>query len=350
MLLGDLAGQCKQDPDKVIFLLEDTPKLEEPYISRVVGLRALGYRFAVGNLADPRAYNALLQYCSFFFLSHKDEERVALSKKTLPVLKKYYRELSLVATNVISADMLWRIQDDGYHFFESRFYKVPVTQGSHKVSPFKALSIRLINTVQDENFEFSHVANIVQSDPALTLSLLKMVNSPYLGLRNKIKTIGHAVAMLGQREVRKWVTTAVAQSLGTDQPGELTKIALIRAKFAENLAPLYQMTHMAQSLFLMGLFSVVDVMLNVPMDNALKLVMVTDVIKDALLNLSGMFSPVLGMIYDYENANWPAVSRHMIVNDISEEELSSAYQSALLWYRNLILMDDELFTEEPNFA
>jgi len=349
MLLGDLAAQCRQPPDKIIFMFEESPKPEEPYISKMAGLRKLGFRFAVGGIGNPQAYDPILQHCSFFFLSQRPKD-IEDSTRVLAVLRKHYRGLTPVAAQVHSEEMLKKLYGQGYTYYESRFYKVPVTQGEHKVSPLKANLLRLINIVQDENFEFEHVSAIVQGDPALTISLMRMVNSPHLGMRNKIKTIQHAVAMLGQQEVRKWVTTAVSQKLGDDRPNELTKISLVRAKFAENLAPLFEMTHMAQGIFLMGLFSVLDVILEVHMEAAIRMLMVSDVIRDALVSSTGIFYPVLNMITSYENADWSAVSRLMIIHDIEQNDLSNAYLEALIWYKNLIIQDEEFLEEDEESA
>jgi len=345
MLLSNLAGQCKQPPEKVVFLFEDVPKPEEPYLSKMAELKALGYEFAVSNLDNPKNYDSVLQMCKYFFLSQLPE-RVEASKKILRDLKKFYRNMIVAAAKVGSADLLDSLKGTGYSMFEAQFFKVPVSDVQHQVSPLKNNSIRLINTVQDENFDFEDVAKIVQADPALTISLLKIVNAPRLGVRNKIKTIQHAVAMLGQKEVRKWVTTAVTQSLGSDRPNEIIKISMVRAKFAENLAPLYQMAHMSQGLFLMGLFSVLDVILELPMEEALKKILVSDVIYQALVDNGGMFYPVLNMVADYENANWQQVSRHIIVHDISEKELKEAYVDALTWYSGFVSQDESEFLPE----
>ena len=339
MLLGDLAAQCEQPPDKVVFLFEDAPKPEEPYLSKIVQLRELGYEFAVSNLGEPQKYDAVLKHCKYFFLSQLPE-RAEHSKQILADLRRLYRNLIVVAAKVDSPDLFEKIVKSGYNMFEAQFFKVPVSEGAREVSPLKSNSIRLINLVQDENFDFGEVSKIVQTDTALTISLLKMVNAPRLGMRNKIRTIQHAVAMLGQKEVRKWVTTAVTQSLGSDKPGEIAKISMIRAKFAENLAPLYEMAHMSQGIFLMGLFSVLDIVLDLPMEEALKMVMVSDVIHNALVDNSGMYAPVLNMVIDYERANWQQVSRHLIVNDMSERDLKEAYLEALTWYSGLISQDE----------
>jgi EAL and modified HD-GYP domain-containing signal transduction protein len=339
-LLGNLHKQTKIDPSKIIFLFEDNLRQEALYISKIDELIALGFRFAVSNIESPERYAPILRRCSFIFLSQRPEN-LDHSNKVMEYIGKFYRDaIKPVAIHIRSDEQMKELGRSAYALYETRFFSVPITKGDTNVSPLKANSIRLLNTIQDENFEFDEVTSIVQGDPALTISLLKMVNARTIG-RNKIKTISHAVATLGQSEVRKWVTTAVSQSLGNDQPNEITRISLVRAKFAENLAPLYEMAHMAQGLFLMGLFSVLDVILGVPMADALKVVQVSDVIRNALVDSSGPFYPVLNMLVDYECAYWSSVSRQLIMNDIADDALSDAYLDALGWYRNLTMVEAE---------
>jgi len=142
--------------------------------------------------------------------------------------------------------------------------------------------------------------------------------------------------MLGQQEVRKWVTTAVSKLLGTDKPDEITKLSLMRARFAESLAPKFGLEDQAQSVFLMGLFSVMDVILEKPMEEVLEMIQVDDPIRDALISQSGPYYPVYKFVLGYEGADWKTVSRELIINDLTTEDIYEAYTNALLWYRDLL--------------
>lgn len=340
MLLGNLHLQCKEPADRIIFVLEESPKQDALYVSIIKSLRNMGYRFACNYPADLWDPDPVLQNCSFIFLSQRPEKQQQ-TERALAALLKDYPDIQPIAAHIYSQEKLHSIYNKGYALYESRFYKVSASQGEHRVNPLKINTIGLINTVQDEDFEFEQVTSIVSRDPSLTISLLRLVNAQTKS-ENKIQTINQAVAMLGQAEVRKWVTTAVSQALGEDRPGEITRISLLRAKFAENLAPLFQLEDRSSELFLTGLFSVIDVILDIPMLEALALVHVSDDIYAALVNGSGAFAPLLKMVTDYENANWSAVSRHMIVNSIDEMDLSDAYIDALAWYRALVQESDSL--------
>ena len=156
-----------------------------------------------------------------------------------------------------------------------------------------------------------------------------------MAINSEITSIRHATAMLGQRELKKWTTTAVTKQLCLDKPNEVTRLSLLRAKFAENLAPIFSMAMKSQELFLMGLFSVLDIMLDKPMEEALDMVIVSKDIRKSLVNHDGPLSLPYYFILQYENANWQEVSRIMLIREIEMNEVYKAYCDALKWYRRI---------------
>ncbi|MDL2288900.1 HDOD domain-containing protein [Oscillospiraceae bacterium OttesenSCG-928-F05] len=343
MLVGDLEKQYTGDPEKVIFLTEETFPAKEPYLGRMKALKQLGFRFAFSSLEQLRACPAALSVLSYIFIGQHSREAVGAQKTMHKLKRASSSDIRFVASNVDEKAVFTSLLGTEYALFEGAFFRTPVSQGKKEINPMKMNSISLINMVQDPNFEFDEIARIVQRDTALTISLLRLVNSAGMGLRNEIKTISHAVTMLGQKEVRKWVTTAVAQMLGADKPDELTKLSLIRARFSENLAPYFKAERDDGTPFLMGLFSVIDLILEMPMAQAFESVLVPDVVKKALVEKQGPLAPIYSMISDYEAADWSAVSRHMIVSGIRDEDLYNAYIDSLTWYSSTM---SEVFSQK----
>ncbi len=141
--------------------------------------------------------------------------------------------------------------------------------------------------------------------------------------------------MRGQKELKKWINAVVSKQLCADKPNEITRLSLLRAKFAENLAPTFEMAALSSALFLMGLFSVLDIILDKPMEQALAMVNVSKEITEALVNKKGDMAKVLDFIECYEFASWQELSRQMIVYNIKEGPVYDAYTEALSWYRDL---------------
>ena len=116
--------------------------------------------------------------------------------------------------------------------------------------------------------------------------------------------------------------------------------SLLRAKFAENLAPVFGMAMRSQELFLTGLFSILDIILDCSMEEALSMVRVSGKIRTALLEHTGSLAEVLHFIVKYESAEWQEVSRQLVLKNIEIPDVSHAWVSSLQWYAKLITMNE----------
>ncbi len=333
-LLADLEEQCDAAPENIIFVLDKKCSTEQAFLDRLIFYKSLGYRFALNGTVDFEHFAPILKHCSFIFLSQREVN----ARRHMLFIRKNYPGMTIIASHIDTNQIFDRIKNTGFSMFEGSFYRVPLTKGEINVSPLKINHVQLLNIVRNQDFGIDQVARVVQQDTALAISLLKMVNS--LNLAQEIKSINHASAILGQEELRKWITTAVTQSLAADKPNEITKLSLIRAKFAENVAAKFDMAPQAQELFLMGLFSVLDIILDMPMADALNAVLVSEPICNALIHRKGEFFEVLEFIRDYEVADWTSVSRIMIIKNINAADVYSAYMDALTWYSGLITAKD----------
>ena len=155
-------------------------------------------------------------------------------------------------------------------------------------------------------------------------------------INSGISSIRHAAAMLGQKELKRWINTAVVEELYADKPSEITRLSLIRARFMENLAPSFDLVMRKEELFLLGLFSVLDVILEKPMEEALTWMKVSGDIYKALVDHAGPLYPVMDFMLQYEDANWQEVSRLMLLGNVPMEAVQQAYMDALGWYRDLV--------------
>jgi EAL and modified HD-GYP domain-containing signal transduction protein len=161
----------------------------------------------------------------------------------------------------------------------------------------------------------------------------------------KIESIRNAVAILGQKEVKRWSTTAISIQLADDKPNEISKLSLIRARFAENLAGAFEMGVQAQSLFMLGLFSLLDVILERPIKDAVKELALEEHVKTALVDKSGDLYKVLDFIYAYEHANWDEIAINIVKYDLDLDKVTGAFVDALEWYKSLL---DAIESEEES--
>ena len=331
-LFSDIDEQFNEPHDKLVLLFDYNVVPEELYVNRLKELKASGYRLAIRKLAVKQfeEYKPVLNLVDYVFLDHK---KIDISKAKI-YFEKVYPNVSLVAVNVnTQEDYDALTAGGGYNLYEGKFFKLPVITDDKDVSPMKATYIELLNIVNDSDFDLDKAASVIEHDTALVISLLAMVNR--MTVNSGISTVGHAAAMLGQKELKRWINTAVTKELCADKPGEITRISLIRARFAELLAPVFGLAASSSELFLMGLFSVLDAMLDKPMKDALDLVKVSKDISGALLDGTGKYAPVLDFINAYENANWSEVSRQLILKNAEDSAVYDAYTDSLRWFRDL---------------
>ncbi len=331
-IFSDINEQCHAPHNRIVLLMDNSITPTEGYVKRIKELKSEGYKLAIRKLGvqDFEPYKEILNLVNYVILNH---QKIVISKAKI-YFKAQYPGVSLVAGNLQSQEIFEALKEEGgYEYFEGEFYRMPVNKGETEVTPLKLNYIELLNVVNDSNFDLTDAADVIGRDTALVMSLLEIVNR--MARNSEITSIRHAAAMLGQKELRKWITTAITKELCADKPNEVSRLSLLRAKFAEELAPLFEMSIQSQELFLMGLFSIIDLILEKPMAEALDLMNVSKNIRAALVDHTGPYIKILTFIEAYEAGNWQEVSRIMVIDSIAMDDVYKAYISSLEWYRDL---------------
>lgn len=331
-IFADVAAECSVTHGSITLLLDNEVLPSSMYISRLSELKEEGFKLAIRKLhySDLESYGPILKLMDYLFINTSDDD----ARQIKNYMRSKFEKVKLVAGNISTMEEFEIYSNDGgFSLFEGSFYRTPVTMGNHEIAPLKITYLELLNVVNGPDFNLADAADIIGHDTALVISMLKMVNN--MTYNSQITTIRHAAAMLGQRELRRWTCTAVTSQLCQDKPGEIMRLSLIRAKFAENLATVFDLKSRSSELFLAGLFSVIDIILDKPMHEALKYVTVSKDITTALISNDGPLAPVFEFIRSYENADWTEVFRMMILHNIENPPVYEAYRNALEWYRKL---------------
>ena len=332
-IFAEISLQCTVPPEKVVLLMDNTIKATEEFIKRVRELKEQGYKLAIRKLPIScfEEYKEILSRCDYILLDHV---KINISKAKI-YFSKQYPNIKLCAVNVDTQEQYDElIKDGGYDLYEGSFFRMPIMESETEVSPLKVNYIELLNVVNAPDDDLTDAADVIGKDPALVISLLEIVNR--MALNSEITSIRHAAAMLGQKELKRWINTAVTKELCADKPSEIVRLVMLRAKFAENLAPEFELAMQAPELFIMGLFSALDIMLGKTMEDALEMVQVSKNVREALLENTGDFAKVLQFIKRYEDADWTEVSRLLVLENIDMDKVYTSYLGALRWYRDLI--------------
>ena len=331
-VFAPLDEQCKAPHEQIVLLMDHTITPVDKYVGRLQELKQQKYKLAIRKLAveDFEKYKDVLKLMDYILLDSK-KIKIEVAKV---YFSKQYPNIKLLAVNVDSQEAYEKLAaNGGYDMYEGPFFRLPIEKGDREIAPLKVNYIELLNVVNASDYDLSDAASVLGRDAALVISLLEMVNR--MTLKGGVQSVNHAAAMLGQKELKKWINTAITKELLADKPTEIMRMSMIRAKFAENLAKTFELANMSQELFLTGLFSVLDLMLDKPMKEALDMVHVDKIISDALVAKTGALYPVMNFIYEYENASWQEVSRLMVLGGYDMNTVYDAYVDSLKWYRDL---------------
>lgn len=336
-IFSSLESQCKNANHAPILLIDQTFPPVSMYTDRIRELREFGYHFAIRNLPVHcyEDYAPILSQMDYILI---DCQKIDAVKASF-YFRKLYPDICICASNIPDMETFGKLSPaETISLFEGTFFRMPVTRGEHKVSPLKINYISLLNLIEEDDFDLTKAADIISQDTALIISLLRLANTR--SFNSEITSVRVAVSMLGQKDLARWIQTTVIEKLCSDKPNELMRLSLLRAKFAENLAPVFGMAMRSQELFLTGLFSILDIILDCSMEEALSMVRVSGKIRTALLEHTGSLAEVLHFIVKYESAEWQEVSRQLVLKNIEIPDVSHAWVSSLQWYAKLIAMNE----------
>lgn len=336
-IFSSLESECKNTNHAPILLIDQTFPPVSMYTDRIRELREFGYHFAIRNLPVHcyEDYAPILSQMDYVLI---DCQKIDAVKASF-YFRKLYPDICICASNIPDMETFGKLSPaETISLFEGTFFRMPVTRGEHKVSPLKINYISLLNLIEEDDFDLTKAADIISQDTALIISLLRLANTR--SFNSEITSVRVAVSMLGQKDLTRWIQTTVIEKLCSDKPNELMRLSLLRAKFAENLAPVFGMAMRSQELFLTGLFSILDIILDCSMEEALSMVRVSGKIRTALLEHTGSLAEVLHFIVKYESAEWQEVSRQLVLKNIEIPDVSHAWISSLQWYAKLIAMNE----------
>jgi len=319
-------------PEKLVCVIHKDTLEDNAAYSKMGILKRKGYRLAIDGYPRAMSMDTAVKVFDYVLLSCKDDNFTAELKEIRPFIFK----TRLVITDVPDMESFKKYSGARGVLLSGNFYSQPITKGSVDISPLKINALNLLGQINNEAFDLGEAAVIIERDPALSISLLRFINAMNPDRSRKIDSIRNAVAILGQKEVKKWASIAISVGMGEDRPSEVTRLSLIRAKFAENLAPAFEMAIKSGALFISGLFSLLDVILQMPLEKAIDEVAASGEIRDALVNKTGPLSEVLKLIFAYEHADWHNTSIIMVRNGIDITELTGAFFDSLVWYRQLL--------------
>jgi c-di-GMP-related signal transduction protein len=310
---------------EILETVEPGPRIQEA----CADLARKGYTLALDDFVYEPRFQPLVELAKIikidFMLTPMEEiEAMVATFSDLPI--------KLLAEKIETYDEFRRAVDMGFTYFQGYFFSKPEILQSRDIQPSKLNTLQIIAEASKEDLDFDRLEKMVNLDVSISYKLLRYINSAFFKRVNEIKSIRQALVFLGAKEVRRFVSLIAAAELASDKPGELIRNAIIRARLCESLgAASHQSDERVAELFMLGLFSNIDAMLDDSMDNLMEQLPLSEDIKRALLVETGEMADLLRMVKEYEAGNWERFSVLANRLDIQEDQMPECYADALGW-------------------
>ena len=304
-----------------------TPEL----IERMQALKALGFSLALHGPqihADNVELIKLASYVKIDLLCTAPDRLVELSATLKPF------PLKIVGEKVETLADFKRCKEHKFDYFQGYYFAHPEILTAKVINPSQALVLDILNRVRS-NQDIAEIERGFKRDVALSFKLLRYINSVGFGLSCEIQSIRHALSILGYQQLYRWLTLLIVTSNESVTPSALMKTAITRGRLTELLGQDLVDRGERDNLFIVGIFSLLDAMLEMPMDQVLEKLTLPENIADALLHREGIYGPFLSLAEACESAEVQRVNELATALAIEPAMVNESHLKALAWVEEL---------------
>jgi len=313
----------------VVEILESVPP-DPDVIAVCHSLKEAGYMIALDDYVADDSREPLAELADIIKVEMQlttEEQRVRLIKQFGPW------RCRMLAEKVETHGDFMRARDQGFVYFQGFFFRRPEMMSTHDMPANRLNYLRMLQEVSRPELNVPALEKLIKSEASVCYRLLRYLNSAAFGFHKEIHSVRHALSLLGERDVRRWVRLVAAVGAGQDKTSDLVLAALVRGRFGDLLAP--KVEHGESDLFLLGLLSLIDAMLEMPMEAVLEKVPLDQATKAVLLGQPSVLRPVFQLILAHESGEWEAASALSSGMGLNPEEVAGCYWQAQQWAREL---------------
>ncbi|MHB1186066.1 EAL and HDOD domain-containing protein [Thiobacillus sp.] len=315
-------------------LVAQTP-IDDALLARVQELKSRGFSFAVhaDEVVRPETH-ALLQLADYVLMDVSSEDIPAITAQ-IAAVSKVAANKRFVAAGVQTLEAFHMCNKLQFALFMGPFITRRENLGNPTMGPSRAKVLDLMNRVRT-GAEQPELAAQFRHDPTLSVRLLRYVNSPGMGLMSKVGGIEQALMVMGQDKLYRWLTLILftgGQAQELDQA--VLENALVRGRVAEQLAGRALFAKARDEIFVAGLFSLLDVVMRMPMDQVLKQISLPAEITEAIVSQRGPYAPYLALAIACEQEDQSSIETlaKQIGRDVAD--INGVHMDALLWAQEL---------------
>jgi len=319
------------DPRQVVIELLESVVPDEEVVAACEALVQDGYTLALDDFVYDPAYDRLLDLAEIVkldVLNKTPAEISAMASRVAPF------NVRLVAERVETGEVRDTCCALGFEFFQGYFFARPEILTRHDIPADQLRILKLMNLLRDPKTTDHTLETEFRGDLSLSFKLLRTVNSAALGGRG-ISSIRHAVRLTGREELHKWLALVLVSSVasrgGVDT--ELVMVAIQRARMCELIAGATGHGHTTGSLFMVGLFSLLDAIMRSPMTDLLERIDLSSDVRSALLGRDGPLAPPLELVEAYQRGDWDNVGQQASTLGVDAADTVDLYMQSVGWTR-----------------
>lgn len=321
------------NPQNVVIEVVETVKIDNNLINACKHISNLGYKVALDDHDFDPKWDVLIPYVSVVKV---DISECSFEKIAQHIGKFKDAGLKLVAERVETKEQFERCKELGFNLFQGYYFAKPETLKQRKIPSSKMILLELMQASAKLEFNYTEVAKIIEKDVALSYMLLRFINNPIMNKRNKISSLNHAVTYMGEVEIKKFIALVALANLADDKPPELVHLSLVRAKFCELVCIAKKELDNPPKGFLVGLFSLLDALLDQEMSQLMDKMPLSDDLKSALCGMNNNLKDYLSLARAFEYGDWNGVKRHSAKVKLDQKMLHSFYNESIKWGHSMV--------------
>jgi c-di-GMP-related signal transduction protein len=313
----------------IVEILEDV-KPDALVLAACDRLKVAGYTIALDDYVsnDPREpLTGVADILKVDFERTSRPEQEALVKRFAPAGRR------MLAEKVETQEQFAAAQEMGYVYFQGYFFRRPEVVQAREIPASRLNYLRLLQAVSQDEMDLREIERLIKVEASILYRLLRYLNSPMFGMRNEIHSVRHALTLLGERETRRWIRLVALVSAGLQKSSDLVLSALVRARFCELVGTRIPRTQ--SDLFLIGMISMMDAILEISMDEILQKIALDKEIRGVLSGYGGRLQPVYALMLAQEAGQWQAAKEAAEQLRITASEAGELWWQALQWGRQV---------------
>lgn len=314
----------------VISASEHLPTNNELMLASIKALKALGYRIGLqGDMEIPNM-QPFLELAEYLFIDIASNDIPAINTQIAAICKHGF-DKKLVATNIQTLEEFHVCSKLPFSYFQGPFVTSREKWTSSRMDTGRVKILDLLNRIR-RDAEIAELIPIFKQDPALSFKIMRYINSAGGGLTNKVSSIDQALIVLGRQKLYRWLTLLLFTSgAGEELEWALMENALVRARLAELLAHDTLPENERDELFVAGIFSLLDILLHIPMEQVLSQVSLPPMASEALLYNRGKYAPYLALAIACEEFDQERITTLAETLNMSVIQVNAIHADALIW-------------------